>query len=145
MTDLHERFARLDNIETEDLWHEIELRYEDDVERVVRPIERPRRRLTMAAAAAFLLAILLGAAILISQFQEEEPPIITQVPTPTSLPAPTSTVPETATTVPTISLGDMLDWSLFLCPPRIESNARRYTASSRSSVLLPMAPCCGMW
>lgn len=112
MTDLHERFAQLDDIETEDLWREIELRYEGDVKRVIRPVERPRRRFAVAAAAAFLLAILLGAAILVTQFQEEEPPIITQVPTPTSLPAPTSTIPGIATTLPAISLGDLLDWSL---------------------------------
>lgn len=129
MTDLHERFAQLDDIEVEDLWREIELRFEDDVERVIGPIDRPRRRFAVAAAAAFLLAILLGAAILMAQFQEEEPPIITQVPTPTSLPSPTSTMPETDTTLPestTGTLADILNWSVATLPGEVTIDCSSY-------------------
>lgn len=103
--DLRERFAVLDEIETEDLWREIELRFEQDVERVPYSAPRPHRKLAIAGASAILVGVLIGVAFLISSLQEDAPPVVTQptIPSsPTSLPAPTSTIPpETSTTVTT--------------------------------------------
>jgi hypothetical protein len=105
VTDLGQHFAQLDEIETEDLWREIELRFEQDAERVTYPAPRRHRRLAIAGASAIFVGVLIGVAFLISSLQEEAPPVVTQ-PTspssPTSLPTPASTIPpETSTTVTT--------------------------------------------
>ena len=124
MIDLHERFAQLDGIETEDLWREIEFRYEQEVERVPYPIPRtPRRGLAFAGAAAAIVLVFIGLALLLSSAQKETPPVITQAPPTPNLSGPSTTLPGPSTTLPAPpagSLAEILEWSLIRIPGEVE-------------------------
>ena len=116
MIDLSERFAQLDEIETEDMWSEIEFRFQHPIGRVPYPAPRPPRKLAVAGVAAVVVAALIGIAILISSLQSETPPVITKV-------VPPSTVPNLSTTVTapsTGSVGDLLDWSITRLPGTVD-------------------------
>lgn len=82
---------------------------------------RSRRPGWVAVAAAMVMIVAVGGvAWLLTRSQE--PPLITQVPTPTSLPGPTSTMPETATTLlasPNASLADLLEWTIVTLPGEV--------------------------
>ncbi len=135
MIDLHERFAGLDEIGTEDLWGEIEFRFEAGAERVPYPSSRVRtRRLAIAGATAALVALFIGAAMLLSSLQEDAPPVITEVPPTTGLSAPSTSLPPTTVTeapttlptVPSAGLADLLEWTLIKVPGEIEVDCSDY-------------------
>lgn len=133
MIDLRERFAQLDEIETEDLWWEIWTRAEQDVERVPTPFHPRRRKLVAAVAAAVVIAVLVGVAVLIGIMQEEADPVITQpgptstlVPTPpTTVSTPPSTLSAPPSTVPLSSPADILEWTLVTVPSAVDFECPR--------------------